>query len=183
MENKVSEFHTKYGLPIDLTNNEILGLDDLTVRENLISEEYDEVMEAIMHLGEAMNDPIGYTDAYSLELLHANVLKELCDLVYVVIGTAVSWQYDFTEAFNTVHASNMTKDGGIIDGKMTKGEAYIPADVRINVGTRTEDDYDIWEPDEEEENVDFDEESPIDDFLSSNLARDTLSAAILKDYK
>ena len=154
MENRVSEFHTKYGLPIDLTNNEILGVDDLTVLENLISES-----------------------------LHAHVLKELCDLVYVVIGTAVSWQYDFTEAFNTVHASNMTKDGGIIDGKMTKGEAYIPADVRINVGTRTEDDYDIWEPDEEEENVDFDEESPIDDFLSSNLARDTLSAAILKDHK
>jgi predicted HAD superfamily Cof-like phosphohydrolase len=134
-ETLVTEFHKKYGLAINLTNSEILGLDDLTVRENLIREEYDEVMEAIMHLAEAMEDP--ECDTNDVEGYHENVLKELCDLVYVVVGTAVSWDYDFETAFARVHASNMSKDGSVNDdGKMTKGPSYSIAHMEDCVWTQ-----------------------------------------------
>jgi predicted HAD superfamily Cof-like phosphohydrolase len=64
-----------------------------------------------------------------------NLLKELCDLVYVCVGTAVAFGWDFDEAFKRVHQSNMSKlgvDGKPIfrdDGKVLKGPNYRKADL------------------------------------------------------
>ena len=61
-----------------------------------------------------------------------NMMKELCDVIYVVIGTFVAFGWDFDEAFNRVHESNMSKlgeDGKPIvreDGKILKGLHYAP---------------------------------------------------------
>ena len=56
---------------------------------------------------------------------HTHMLKELCDLVYVAVGTSVSFGYSFDDGFKSVHTSNMTKDGNInSNGKITKGPSY-----------------------------------------------------------
>ena len=59
-----------------------------------------------------------------------DILKELCDLVYVCIGFADTYGWDFDVAFNKVHQSNMSKldkNGDPIyrkDGKILKSELY-----------------------------------------------------------
>ena len=60
------------------------------------------------------------------------VLKELCDLVYVCVGFATTFGWDFDTAFNRVHASNMSKldsEGNPLyreDGKVIKSDYYKP---------------------------------------------------------
>ena len=64
--------------------------------------------------------------------LHAEVLKELSDLVYVCYQYAVNMGWNLDEALRLVHESNMSKlgeDGKPIyreDGKVLKGENYQP---------------------------------------------------------
>ena len=113
----VHEFHNKYGLPISLDDRQLLDTGDITVREKIITEEYNEVMEALKELGES-------TDKQMFDA-HTHMLKELCDLVYVAVGTSVSFGYSFDDGFKSVHTSNMTKDGNInSNGKITKGPSY-----------------------------------------------------------
>lgn len=60
----------------------------------------------------------------------AEIMKEACDLVYVILGMFVEFGWDFDEAFRRVHESNMSKlgeDGKPIrrkDGKILKGPNY-----------------------------------------------------------
>lgn len=61
-----------------------------------------------------------------------NLLKELCDLIYVAIGYAVTFGWDIEEAFKRVHESNMSKLKDATfreDGKLNKGPHYQPADL------------------------------------------------------
>lgn len=112
---KVREFHSAFGIPLDvkITSKEALSL--RTLRGDLIVEEFVEVMEA-----ETEED----------------LLKELTDLLYVVYGTAATFGWDIDTAFNRVHGSNMSKlgdDGKPIyreDGKVLKGPNYQPADLK-----------------------------------------------------
>lgn len=66
---------------------------------------------------------------------HENAFKEICDLVYVLMGYCIVRGWDFDEAFFRVHLSNMSKlgqDGVPIrreDGKIVKGPNYKPADL------------------------------------------------------
>jgi predicted HAD superfamily Cof-like phosphohydrolase len=63
------------------------------------------------------------------------VMKEACDLVYVVLGMFVEFGWDFDEAFARVHESNMSKlgeDGKPIyreDGKVLKGPDFFKPDL------------------------------------------------------
>ena len=91
------------------------GSDKDMLRFNLLTEEYEEVADAI--------DPV-------------NLLKELADLVYVTYGFAATFGWDLDEAVRRVHASNMSKlgaDGRPIyraDGKVLKGENYEAPDLK-----------------------------------------------------
>lgn len=64
-----------------------------------------------------------------------NELKELCDLLWVVIGYGLSNGWNVEGAFSEVARSNMSKvgaDGKVIknsDGKVIKPAHYSPADV------------------------------------------------------
>lgn len=68
-------------------------------------------------------DLVEYTDA-------------VCDLVYVLVGSLVSFGVDFDCCFAEVHRSNMSKlgeDGAPIvrdDGKILKGPKFTPPDLR-----------------------------------------------------
>lgn len=83
-----------------------------------------------------------YADLVCEELLEAgnelpgtaSELKEVCDLLWVTIGYALSCGYDLEQAFNEVVRSNMSKlvDGQCVkdaNGKVMKGPNYSPADV------------------------------------------------------
>lgn len=90
--------------------------EDMSLRFKLIEEEYKELLEA-------WDDDLhrGYEE---------NVVKELCDLLYVTYGTLVYLGVDADRAFYRVHKSNMSKlgaDGKPIrraDGKVLKGPNY-----------------------------------------------------------
>ena len=85
------------------------------LRTKLIREEYAEVMQAI-----SAKSPTP-----------SHILKELCDLVYVCVGLADVYNWNFDVAFNRVHASNMSKldeNGKFLrrkDGKVLKSDNYV----------------------------------------------------------
>tara|TARA_R100001463_G_scaffold60480_3_gene113033 strand:+ start:351 stop:647 length:297 start_codon:yes stop_codon:yes gene_type:complete len=90
------------------------------LQKSLIVEEFKEFIQA---------EPQLYRENPEL---HADVLKELSDLVYVCYQYAVNMGWDLDEALRLVHESNMSKldeDGKPIyreDGKVLKGENYKP---------------------------------------------------------
>ena len=121
MIEKVIEFHEKFGHKVafiqarqderEITKEEA---NVINLRRKLIAEEFRELMEA------------PFLD---------DVMKEACDLLYVVLGMFVEFGWDVEEAFSRVHDSNMSKlgeDGKPIhreDGKVLKGPNYKQADL------------------------------------------------------
>lgn len=121
----VKEFHEAYSLvirepgdPIDFSfeNDSVDEL--MSLRESLNSEEWRELQDAWED-----EDLVDYADA-------------VCDLVYVLVGSLVSFGVDFDSCFAEVHRSNMSKlgeDGKPIvreDGKILKGPNFTPPDLR-----------------------------------------------------
>ena len=113
---RVDEFHKAYDMPrgtvtmsddfAQLTQEDA---DRIKLRFELNAEEFKELVTA--------ETP-------------AEIMKEACDLVYVILGMFVEFGWDFDEAFRRVHESNMSKlgeDGKPIrrkDGKILKGPNY-----------------------------------------------------------
>tara|TARA_R110001606_G_C15339455_1_gene646396 strand:- start:228 stop:647 length:420 start_codon:yes stop_codon:yes gene_type:complete len=122
-EGIVEEFHNKFKHPIDEPWTSKL----LELRLNLIREESQEVMEELVNM--IMDVERG---ASVTAVSRGRLLKELCDLQYVLSGTAVSLGLNIEVAFNRVHDSNMSKlgeDGKPVyreDGKIIKGKNYRP---------------------------------------------------------
>jgi predicted HAD superfamily Cof-like phosphohydrolase len=115
--NKVREFHEKMKLAIDQPYSKEL----MDFRLKLLFEEIQELATAALDI-EELNDK---DDRYGLM---QNLLKEMCDVVYVIKGMAVSFGMDFDGAFKLVHKSNMSKLPLIkdADGKVMKGLNYEP---------------------------------------------------------
>jgi len=115
VSNKLNSFHSTFKHPVDINYPSLNSVDkNLLLRRKLIEEEYNEVIEAIA------------------TKKADKVLKELCDLVYVCVGMATTYGWDFDTAFNRVHASNMSKlddEGNPVynkDGKVIKSKNYVP---------------------------------------------------------
>lgn len=92
----------------------------LSLRIALMDEEFDELIQAL-HWGDRVL-----------------IAKELADLVYVVVGTAVDLGIPFDRVFDIVHASNMSKfneDGEPYEvadnGKIRKGPNYVDPHTEI----------------------------------------------------
>lgn len=117
---KVTEFHNKFKLPVGEW-----GKDEDPSRPHL---RFDLINEELIELNEALFDSAG-----DLLLVPDRVaaLDALADLIYVVAGAAVEWGLPLKEAFDEVHRSNMTKEGGgyRADGKVMKGPNYSPPDI------------------------------------------------------
>ncbi len=116
LQTKVKAFHDAYGLG-DPPGPMIPAPDVLQLRFHLIEEEAQEFREA--------------SEAGQL----ADAIKELCDLLYVVLGAANAFGIDIEPFFDEVHRSNMTKlwPGGDVRknaiGKVVKPPTYLPADI------------------------------------------------------
>lgn len=65
-----------------------------------------------------------------------NAIRELCDILYVTYGAAVSLGVDLEPFFQEIHRANMSKlgeDGKPMyreDGKVMKSPSYVPADMQ-----------------------------------------------------
>lgn len=109
----VREFHENCGATIGDKPGS-LTTSDIQLRMSLMEEELGEFWIAAKD-----EDLVGMADA-------------LGDLLYVVLGTAVSAGIDMEPIFNEIHRSNMTKfiDGKRRDdGKWMKGPSYAPPDL------------------------------------------------------
>ena len=110
----VKDFHTKFGCDVAEHPNPV-GVDDalLLLRSRLILDETAEFVTAA-----SKHDFVEMIDA-------------LCDLLYVVYGTAVVLGVDLEPVFAEVQRSNMTKTGGGKDagGKVLKGENFEEPDI------------------------------------------------------
>ena len=123
-ENKVEEFHHAMGT--DVSSQPRISL--VRLREKLLLEECAEVCTELNKIEMTLTHgkPISKEQ-------WADLLKELCDLQYVLSGTIISFNAimgSFNPAFNRVHSSNMSKldDEGnpVLNeyGKVTKGPNY-----------------------------------------------------------
>ena len=113
LQTKLHSFHEAFKHPTDVVYQKVSIDKTKALRIKLIREEFQEVMSAI-HEKKSKD----------------SILKELCDLVYVCVGFADTFGWNFDEAFNRVHTSNMSKlgeDGAPIyrdDGKILKSAQY-----------------------------------------------------------
>jgi predicted HAD superfamily Cof-like phosphohydrolase len=88
------------------------------LRKRILKEEYEEYQQA-----EDDDDLVEIADA-------------LADMIYVIIGTAVSYGIPIDKVFDEVHASNMSKlgtNGQPIyrsDGKISKGENFFEPNIK-----------------------------------------------------
>lgn len=94
--------------------------DDLVLRANLHAEEYIELCEAM-----------GNGDV-------PEVADALADLIYVLLGTAVSYGINLEPIFWEVHRTNMNKQAGDkrADGKITKPPGWKPPRIAEMLATQ-----------------------------------------------
>lgn len=111
------EFHNAFDLP----RAEVPALprpDVADLRQHLLEEEVAELAAAVQAGG------------------LADIAHELADVIYVALGTAVTYGIDVDPILAEIHAANMTKlgpDGRPMrraDGKVLKGDNYRAPDVR-----------------------------------------------------
>lgn len=144
----VREFHEAFGVPVRLYPTTDITPEERMLRARLVFEEALEFVEAMgcvvraecrVEMGEVvLSDEIGvYVDAHAeIDLIEA--ADALADLDYVVTGSALTMGIPHTDVVAEVHRSNMSKldpaTGQPIlregDGKVLKGSAYSPPDVR-----------------------------------------------------
>ena len=116
LQDKLQTFNRTFKHPLGLRYPSPSAMVDgeKNLRRSLIQEEFKELMYAISNEEDD------------------EVLKELCDLVYVCVGFAVTYGWSFDTAFNRVHESNMSKldaEGNPVyreDGKVVKSDCYKP---------------------------------------------------------
>lgn len=116
-QKKVRDFHQALDQPIGERPGEIPE-ERKWLREDLIAEEADELLDAMGHATFARSDLPKVADA-------------LVDLIYVTLGTAVEYGIDLDPIFDAVHEANMKKVGGPVreDGKVLKPDDWKPADL------------------------------------------------------
>ena len=100
----------------------------LEFRLNLINEECRELSEEFMAQTTLEDDQgtyLVFEDIPLEEVDWQNVTKELSDIIYVVVGMAVTFNLPLEEVFRRTHMSNLSKNGGVRDdGKILKGDGY-----------------------------------------------------------
>lgn len=86
-----------------------------------------------------------YSKAY-IDNDHAGMLDALCDLVYVAVGTAYLYGWDFNEAFRRVHRANMEKTRAYVPPYSTDPEVIREAFERAKSLSKRNSAYDIVKP-------------------------------------
>jgi predicted HAD superfamily Cof-like phosphohydrolase len=113
----VKDFHRAFGQRIGTVPEFPDNSPERSLRMKLITEEFNELCDA-----EENNDLIEVADA-------------LADIIYIALGTAVSYGIPLDKVFEEVHRSNMAKlvDGKVLrreDGKIQKPKGWTPPDIK-----------------------------------------------------
>lgn len=133
---KVTEFHRATDLIVgDLHDPQLV---DVALRLRLIAEEFDELLSS---LDDQIEPPMMRAVEGWIEIVRArtgggsalllDTADALGDLIYVIVGAAISWGIPLEPVLAEIHRSNMTKIGGEKreDGKILKPEGYTPPDI------------------------------------------------------
>lgn len=123
----VAAFHEKYDVPIDV--NVTGGKEHAIVVAARIARMNEEGME-MMHEANALVSKLYMKGApETIQDIKAKLLKEMCDLIYTIIGTAVTLGMDIDSAFHRVHQSNMTGKKRLDNGFIVKTADYCEPDL------------------------------------------------------
>lgn len=137
-QTKVAEFHEQTGSTI----GEGAEIRDRELRAKLIMEEAVETVAALgytvtadvftakaWNANSAEGDIASFTKTYE-EADFLDYIDGMCDLVYVVCGSAVAAGIDLDDHFDEVHRANMTKLAGPkrADGKQLKPDGWTGPD-------------------------------------------------------
>ena len=135
-QRQVQDFHEKFGVSVGTD----LNMDNRELRAKLILEE---AVETVAAMGYDVNAVIripgegrgktrwvefyGHADSEDI----VEVVDGLADLIYVALGTAVSFGVDLGPIFDEVHRTNIAKDGGATrdDGKILKPDGWVGPDI------------------------------------------------------
>lgn len=99
----------------------------LELRQNLVKEEAEEFDEAL----DEYIDALASTD--NIDVARAHLIKEACDVLYVVLGSMVDLDVDLPRAFSRIHANNMLKIKTSElrdDGKLIKPKNHPQVDLK-----------------------------------------------------
>ena len=137
-QRQVQDFHEKFGVSVGTD----LNMDNRELRAKLILEE---AVETVAAMGYDVNASFRIPDEQSYEASRwvdffgtrvcaediVEVVDGLADLIYVALGTAVSFGVDLGPIFDEVHRTNMAKDGGATrdDGKILKPDGWVGPDI------------------------------------------------------
>lgn len=136
MQGQVHEFHSLMDLPARHSPTE-LSSEERLLRARLILEEAAEVIEALgfYFYWDPRDEEYNFMDLDEGHSGSAQLAKELADLLYVTLGTAVQAGIDIEPCFDLVHANNLTKVGGEVraDGKRMKPEGYKPVSLHAEI--------------------------------------------------
>ena len=121
-EQWLEEFHGATGCLPFVEQNDSQRSQSFLLRMRLLDEEFHEAMIELS---------LAQDGKGSLE----NIAKELADVCVIAIGTCDLLGIPFTEVFDEVMRSNLSKirpDGSVVlreDGKVLKPDTYLPADL------------------------------------------------------
>lgn len=134
-QSAVEDFHRKFGSTIGETPE----LRDRELRAKLILEEAVETCAALGFSvwanieetgdpGQVLHQQLAYFHKSFDKPDFVETIDGLCDLIYVVLGTAVAAGVNLEPFFEEVHRSNMDKEGGATrgDGKVLKPAGWQP---------------------------------------------------------
>ena len=146
-ERCVTEFHRKYGFPVGDGVAMPRIWSPAAVRHVRAKVQYmssfmgthDDVRAKRLHL---ILEEVGELIDAMVEFDSVMMLDALVDLLYVVIGTAVTFGLPLTEGFYEIHRSNMTKDldRDRADYHPVKGDNYKAPNLRRIIDACTRDD-------------------------------------------
>jgi predicted HAD superfamily Cof-like phosphohydrolase len=114
LQGMVLDFHRAFGHRVAPKPTLDVSMDERALRMALIEEEWDETMIAML-----TEDLVGIADG-------------LADLLYVVLGTALTYGIDLEPVFCEVHRANMAKKTGHgpAIGKVQKPAGWQPPRIR-----------------------------------------------------
>lgn len=112
-QSDVRAFHEKFGCAIGTEGPKVPDDHVTSLRMNLVSEEYAELLTA--------------WQAHDL----AEIADAIGDLIYVLLGFAITYGIDMVPVWRAIQESNMAKVGGATrgDGKIMKPEGWVSPDI------------------------------------------------------
>lgn len=101
----------------------------------MLNEEFSEHKQALAAVKKATE----YHSKTGTKKAMTDLADSLVDMVYVAIGTALAYGFDFDELWRLVHENNLTKrdpvTGKVIkaNGKTQKPEGFVPVDLQSSI--------------------------------------------------